>query len=113
MAVIYGNGAAMGFTPQQVDAMSIWQFNAAWSGWIKSKGPVKETLSDEQADELFDWLERDSEPKPVAAGFTYDAVTREQDGWAITALSWGGGQVDAFQAVQMPRPDTSDDERRP
>lgn len=113
MAMIYGTGAAAGFTPQQVDQMSIWQFNAAIVGWIKANSPAKDELTEEQRDELFDWLERDSETKPTAAGFRYETVTREQAGRIITALSWGGGQVDAFQAAQMPRPDTSDDERRP
>lgn len=26
----------MGFSPQQVDAMSMWQFMAAWKGWRRA-----------------------------------------------------------------------------
>ena len=38
----------MGFTPQQVDAMSMWQFMAATNGYAKSNGAEdKEKPSDE------------------------------------------------------------------
>ncbi|MEY9703715.1 hypothetical protein ABIF50_006228 [Bradyrhizobium diazoefficiens] len=30
--MIYGNGAAMGFSPDQVDHMSFWQFRACIEG---------------------------------------------------------------------------------
>jgi hypothetical protein len=36
--VIYGNGAAMGFSPDQVDRMSFWQFRACIDGFNKANG---------------------------------------------------------------------------
>lgn len=35
---LYGAGAAMGFTPQQVDAMSVYQFVAAANGYKRAHG---------------------------------------------------------------------------
>lgn len=32
----------MGFTPQQVDLMSIWQFTACLEGWQRAKGEKPE-----------------------------------------------------------------------
>ena len=37
-AGIYGAGAALGFTPQEVDAMSLWQLNAAVDGYVMAHG---------------------------------------------------------------------------
>ena len=36
--MIYGNGAAMGFAPDQVDRMSFWQFRACIDGFNKANG---------------------------------------------------------------------------
>lgn len=36
--MIYGNGAAVGYTPQDVRAMSLWQFQAAMTGYAKANG---------------------------------------------------------------------------
>jgi hypothetical protein len=33
----------MGFTPDQVWAMSLWEFMAAWSGWRRANGSAPET----------------------------------------------------------------------
>lgn len=47
----------MGFTPQQVRAMSLWQFHAAVNGYIAAHTPKdKQGLSEDEADELFDWI---------------------------------------------------------
>ena len=35
---IYGNGAALGFTPRQIDEMSLWQFAVVIEGWNKAQG---------------------------------------------------------------------------
>lgn len=51
----------MGFTPQQVGQMSMWQFFAALNGFIAantSKDGNK--LSESEADDLFEWIERDA-----------------------------------------------------
>jgi hypothetical protein len=36
--MIYGNGAAMGFTPAQIDQMSPWQFAACVAGHNRANG---------------------------------------------------------------------------
>lgn len=51
----------MGFTPQQVDDMSMWQFFAALNGYIEANTPKQANkLTDAEADDLFDWIERDA-----------------------------------------------------
>lgn len=42
----------MGFTPQQVNAMSMWQFFTAAEVHKTEDGK----MSDKEADELFEWL---------------------------------------------------------
>lgn len=52
----------MGFTPQEVRKMSLWQFFSALNGYIEANSTKSGTrLSDDEADELFDWIERDSD----------------------------------------------------
>lgn len=47
----------MGFTPQQVNAMSMWQFTAAFNGYIEANTPEdKQKLSTEEAEDLLDWV---------------------------------------------------------
>ncbi len=47
----------MGFSPQQVDDMSVWQFMSAWSGFVKANDPkAGEALSEDEAQELFEWV---------------------------------------------------------
>ncbi len=51
----------MGFTPQQVNDMSMWQWFAALNGYIAahtSKGGDK--LTEAEAEDLFAWIEADS-----------------------------------------------------
>lgn len=56
-ASFYGNGAAMGFTPQQVRQMSLWQFRAAASGYARANdAEAGKALSETEAAMLFDWL---------------------------------------------------------
>lgn len=95
MAAIYGTGAAIGFTPQQVDQMSIWQFNAAVAGWVKANTASKESLTEEQKDDLLDWIERDAEPELMAPGYRYDTVTKLVDGLLVTSIDSGGGILTA------------------
>ena len=48
----------MGFTPQQVGRMSVWQYLAALDGYVAANNPdAAKSLTDEEADELFEWLE--------------------------------------------------------
>lgn len=46
----------MGFTPQEVGKMSMWQFMAAVDGYVKAQGGG-EKMSNKEADELFEWLQ--------------------------------------------------------
>ncbi|MET3602032.1 hypothetical protein [Martelella mangrovi] len=60
MAKIYGAGAAMGFSPQEVNAMSVWQFSAALDGYIKANSAEENDqtkLTDGQAEEIWVWLQ--------------------------------------------------------
>lgn len=34
-SALYGNGALMGFTPQQVQQMTLWEFMAAFTAWCR------------------------------------------------------------------------------
>ena len=46
----------MGFTPQQVNAMSMWQFLAAVDGYVRAQGG-EDKMSSKEADDLFAWLQ--------------------------------------------------------
>ena len=57
---MYGLGAAMGFTPSQIDAMTLWEFSCCVDGWTLSKGikkPGKE-ITEKQYDALIGLQER-------------------------------------------------------
>lgn len=56
-AAIYANGAVMGFTPQQVNEMSMWQFLAAVDGYVKANS-AEDTggLSESEKDDIAGWL---------------------------------------------------------
>ena len=57
LAAIYGAGAAMGFTPQQINDMTVWQYMAAVDGYVKansSEGGDK--LGADEIDELWEWV---------------------------------------------------------
>lgn len=44
----------MGFTPSEVEEMSLWQFDVAFDGWCKSKGvdQKEDILTDDNIDLL-------------------------------------------------------------
>lgn len=46
----------MGFTPQQVGQMSVWQYMAALDGYVAAQGGEEKGLSKAEEDELADWL---------------------------------------------------------
>ncbi|WP_296584223.1 hypothetical protein [Xanthobacter sp.] len=49
----------MGFTPQQVDAMSMWQFTAALEGFARHHDPESDKkLSAGERDDLWAWMNR-------------------------------------------------------
>ena len=48
----------MGFSPQQIDRMSVWQYLAALDGYIAANNPdAANSLSADEIDELWAWLE--------------------------------------------------------
>lgn len=57
-ARIYGAGAVMGFSPQQVDQMTLWQFFAAIDGYVKANGGGQDTkLSETEKDDIWEWMQ--------------------------------------------------------
>lgn len=47
----------MGFSPSEVDKMSVWKFMAALEGFVKANTPKDNgKLSSAEKDELFDWI---------------------------------------------------------
>lgn len=57
-APILGLGAAIGFTPAQVCAMSIWEFNVAVGGWLRAHTPEDDkALTAEDEDNMLKLLE--------------------------------------------------------
>jgi hypothetical protein len=54
---IYGAAAVMGFTPQQVNDMTVWQFMAAFDGYVKHNSADDNKMDDAEAAELFEWLQ--------------------------------------------------------
>ena len=56
-AALYGVGGVMGFTPQEVDRMSVWQFMATVDGYMRAHDPENgNKLSKQEADALADWM---------------------------------------------------------
>ena len=53
---VYGLGAAIGLTPDQVDRCSLWQFAACVDGWNKTHGaePTPEAPSDAEFDAMIE-----------------------------------------------------------
>lgn len=54
---IYGTAAVMGFTPQEVNEMSVFQFMAAFEGYAKHHAPDDGKLKPEEIAALGDFLE--------------------------------------------------------
>lgn len=52
--------------------MSIWQWQAAISGYMAAHAPKKDGgLTDSERDALFDWIARDAVPPAVLTTMTY------------------------------------------
>lgn len=53
-ASIYGTGAVLGFSPREIDQMTLWEFAAAVEGWSKANGGESkpEAPSEEEHDRL-------------------------------------------------------------
>lgn len=46
----------MGFSPQQINEMSVWQYMAAIDGYIKANSSDDGELSAAEIDDLWKWL---------------------------------------------------------
>ncbi len=47
----------MGFTPQQVNEMSVWQFMAAVDGYVKANSADDGKLDGKEIDDIWEWLQ--------------------------------------------------------
>lgn len=47
----------MGMSPTEVDKQSLWQFSAAWNGYVEANSPSDGKLTEQQAQDLFDWID--------------------------------------------------------
>jgi hypothetical protein len=47
----------MGFSPQQVRAMSMFQYFAALDGFVTANSPADNGMTKQEEDELWAWLE--------------------------------------------------------
>jgi len=62
----------MGFTPQQVNKMSMWQYYSVLYAYIEQNTPKgKEQLTEAELGELSDWLDADAESKPLYKTLVY------------------------------------------
>jgi len=65
-------GAAMGWTVRSVKAASLWEFFAAWHGYVEANTPQdKAKLTESEADELFAWIEAGNSGPQVVSTQTY------------------------------------------
>lgn len=46
----------MGYTPQEIDEMSVWQYMSVVEGYIKANSTDDGRLSAKEKDDLADWL---------------------------------------------------------
>lgn len=62
----------MGFSPAQIDAMSIWEFDAVLDGYIEAntvEDSKKVNLSEEEKEEMYNAImERNAEEAALSAG---------------------------------------------
>lgn len=53
----YGLGAVMGFSPEAVGELSLWQFAAAVEGYVEANSQDDGALSTQEIDELWAWVQ--------------------------------------------------------
>jgi hypothetical protein len=62
----------MGFTPQQINQMTPWQFEACLHGFLAANTPKSANkLTENEAEELFAWLDKDDKAPRVLKTQTY------------------------------------------
>lgn len=47
----------MGFSPQEVNAMSVFEYMSAVDGFLKATGQADKALSEREKDDLWDWIQ--------------------------------------------------------
>lgn len=57
----YGNGAVMGYTPQEINAMSMHQIKAAFDGYSEHHSASSGGMSEKEKDELFEMVQEAQE----------------------------------------------------
>lgn len=63
----------MGVSPLEIDKLSLWQFSAAWNGYVAAHSSDKPKMTERQVDEMFAWIdvgEPAADPQPLPA-FTW------------------------------------------
>ena len=50
---MYGNGAVLGLSPEQIDRSSVWQLAAAMAGFQRAHSPNDKSLSSNEMDDLW------------------------------------------------------------
>lgn len=62
----------MGFTPQQVDEMSLWQYFSALNGYLAAHTPKDaKKLTASEADDLWEWVQDIARPARVLTTTVY------------------------------------------
>lgn len=71
--MIFGLGAAMGWTAQDVKAASLWEFFSAWNGYIEANTPKQgNKLSEDEKDRIWERMqELDATPPGQLSTQTY------------------------------------------
>lgn len=66
MAKLYAAGAVIGLSPNEVKQHSLWELSAAINGHIEAhSGKGGARLTDQEADDLFEWMEGENDNSPV------------------------------------------------
>ena len=57
-ADLYGSAAVIGFTPQEVNEISMWQFLAVAEGWATAhEHPEPGSISNKEQDDIWEWMQ--------------------------------------------------------
>ncbi len=88
MSRIYAAGAAMGWSVFEVKATSMWEFWAAWLGFIRANTPeTSASLSRQDKEELLDWISSEQEQSGQIETMTYhwDGLRFVPDGFVVVS----------------------------
>ncbi len=54
---IYGTGAVLGFTPNDIKALSMWEFMAALEGYVKANSSDGGKMTSAEVDDVWTWMQ--------------------------------------------------------